>query len=241
MAIAKSAPSASHSSSVDVPVNASCEPVGAAVVGVPPPPADTGVLPGLLVGVVVAVVLVGAPVTITVPVMNGWTRQWYANWPACEKTCEKELPGLMHGPPGQLGLESKGPVFEVTLWITEPVLVHVTVVPEVTVIVAGEKAKSTIETCDVAAGAGGATGRKGFVTGAAVVGGAGAAVGRAVVEGAVVGGAVVEVTRVCTDADAAGSVIAAPTRPAADRPMPITPTPIRPVPIRCRLAKVSIE
>ena len=44
----------------------------------------------------------------------------------------------MHAPVGQLGLESNAPVSEVTLWIAAPVLVQVTVVPAVTVIVAGE-------------------------------------------------------------------------------------------------------
>jgi hypothetical protein len=78
--------------------------------------------------------------------MFEWTRQWYVNVPAVEKTCENEPPGSMQAPVGQLGLESKAPVSEVTLWITEPVLVQVTVVPAVTVIVAGEKPKSTIDT-----------------------------------------------------------------------------------------------
>jgi len=45
----------------------------------------------------------------------------------------------MHGPFGQLGLESNAPVFDVTLWIDAPVFTQVTVVPAATVIVAGEK------------------------------------------------------------------------------------------------------
>ena len=91
------------------------------------------VLPG---AVVVGVVAAGF--TMMVPCMFECTRQWYANVPAVAKTCEYELPGLMHAPAGQLGLESNAPVSEVTLWITPPVLVQVTVVPAVTVIVAGE-------------------------------------------------------------------------------------------------------
>jgi hypothetical protein len=59
----------------------------------------------------------------------------------------------MHGPDGQVGLESNAPVSEVTLWIAEPVLVQVTVVPAATVIVAGEKPKSTIDTWAVVAAA----------------------------------------------------------------------------------------
>jgi hypothetical protein len=75
----------------------------------------------------------------------------------------------MHGPDGQVGLESNAPVSEVTLWIAEPVLVQVTVVPAATVIVAGEKPKSTIDTWAVAAARGG--GSKGSVIGfRAVVG-----------------------------------------------------------------------
>src|SRR4051812_43056644 len=75
----------------------------------------------------------------------------------------------MHGPLGQFGFESNAPVSEVTLWIDCPVFVHTTVVPALTVIDAGEKPKSTIETCTVAAGVGAGapvTGEKGFVSGA---------------------------------------------------------------------------
>jgi hypothetical protein len=60
----------------------------------------------------------------------------------------------MHGPVGHVGFESNAPESDVTLWIDWPVFVHTTVVPAVTVIDAGEKPKSTIETCAVAAGTG---------------------------------------------------------------------------------------
>ena len=75
----------------------------------------------------------------------------------------------MHGPVGQPGLESNAPVSDVTLWITEPLFVQVTVLPAVTVTVAGEKPKSTIDTVAVAAAPGGATvtGVNGSVSGVA--------------------------------------------------------------------------
>ena len=107
-------------------------------------------------------------------------------------------PGLMHDPVGQLGLESNAPVSEVTLWIDWPVFVHETVEPAATVIVAGEKPKSTIDTCAVVAASGGGTGWDGSFTGAA---GAAAIVVVVVVAVVVVAvGAVVVVGRVAADA-----------------------------------------
>jgi hypothetical protein len=135
-----SAPNAIHASLLDAPVNASCGPLACAatVLDAPAPPPAAGAVVGVVTG--------AAAVTITVPCMVEWTRQWYVKVPAVEKTCEYELPGLIQAPVGQLGLESNAPESDVTLWITEPVLVQVTVVPAVTVIDAGEKPKSTIDT-----------------------------------------------------------------------------------------------
>lgn len=176
---ASNAPNVSHSTAGADPVNASCEPVPV-VGGDGAPPAVT---PGAPVVVGPATVVVGAGVaafTITVPTMFECTRQWYANVPAVVNVCEKVPPGLMHGPVGQVGLESNAPVFDVTLWIDCPVFVQTTVVPAVTVIDEGENPKSTIETGAVAAGdgAGGAgvtvvgTGANGSVSVAVVVEGA---------------------------------------------------------------------
>jgi hypothetical protein len=88
--IAPSPPSASHASTVDVPVNASWGlplEVGEAVEpGVPP--LDTGglvlLLGALLPGVAVVVVDdgAGAALTTTVPCIVGCTLQWYAKVPA---------------------------------------------------------------------------------------------------------------------------------------------------------------
>jgi hypothetical protein len=178
----------------------------------------------------VVVVVPGAALTITVPVMFECTRQWYAKVPACAKTCENELPGLMHGPVGQLGLESNAPVFEVTLWIVAPVLVHVTVLPAATVTVAGEKPKSTIDTCTVAALPGG-TGWNGSTVGGTVVGaGVGANVTGVVVivAGVVVIPAVVVVARCATVADAAVSCNAPNPVPAAQ----VTATPTHAIHLR---------
>src|SRR4051812_5830550 len=94
----------------------------------------------------------------------------------------------MHAPVGQLGLESNAPLSEVTLWIDWPLLTQVTVVPVATVTVAGENAKSTMETLLVAAEPGGGTGWKGSLTGG--VGGVVVEVDDAVATGAVTRGVV---------------------------------------------------
>jgi hypothetical protein len=182
--IAASAPNTNHSSLPDAPVNARSLPVPpGAVEGAAPADTDGLPLPGV-VRLGLAVVVVAAALTTTVPVMFECTLQWYANRPACAKTCEYDAPGSMHGPVGQPGLESNAPVSDVTLWITEPVFVQVTVLPAATVTVAGEKPKSTIDTVAVAAAPGGATvtganGSLSGVVGADVVVGASVVVGRA--------------------------------------------------------------
>jgi hypothetical protein len=235
-----SAPSASQASLLDVPVNASWGPVACdETVGFGVPPPETGglVAGGFVPGAVVVVVVPGAAFTTTVPVMFECTRQWYEKLPACVNTCENELPGLMHGPVGQVGLESNAPVSEVTLWITAPVLVHVTVLPAETVIVEGENPKSTIDTWTVAA-LPGRTGWNGSTVGGTVVGAVVAGVdvvvvvvpgGRCGADGPVMG--VRSVAGVATVADAAVSC-------PAPKPMPAThpaTTPMHAIHLRRRL------
>ena len=81
--------------------------------------------------------------------------QWYAKVPGVEKVWLYDEPDAMQWAGGQRPFpESKAPLSDVTLCSVWSWLVQVTVVPAVTVTVAGWKLKSWIETAVVAAAAG---------------------------------------------------------------------------------------
>ena len=59
--------------------------------------------------------------------MPGCSVQWYGNVPADENV-------LLKVPPGAIGPESQVALLPVDVWVTESLLVHVTVPPTVTAI-----------------------------------------------------------------------------------------------------------
>src|SRR6266540_2250998 len=79
-------------------------------------------------------------VTTILPCINvGWIVQWYLNVPTFLNTRPKAAPGASTP-------ESHKPLFEVVVWLTVPLFVHLTFVPFAMVIVLGLKAKLTIFT-----------------------------------------------------------------------------------------------
>jgi hypothetical protein len=77
---------------------------------------------------------------VIVPTMKVWIEQWYTKEPTLGNVTLNELPGAMFPEP------VNALVLEVTVCVTAPLFVQQTVVPGVTVIIEGEKLKSTIET-----------------------------------------------------------------------------------------------
>src|SRR3954454_21873554 len=69
--------------------------------------------------------------------MPEWMAQWYANVPAFANVCEKVAFDASD-------LLSNEPSSAVTVWAVAPVLVHVTLLPTLTVTVPGSKPKSMI-------------------------------------------------------------------------------------------------
>ncbi len=115
----------------------------------------TAVSVGVSVGgtaVFVGVSVSGGDATTTiVPDINGWILHWYGNVPVVVNTSAKVAPGLRTP-------ESQTPVVLVVVWATVSLLVHVTVVPTVTVSTCGENAKLAMVTAAPADAASGTVG-----------------------------------------------------------------------------------
>src|SRR6185295_16985047 len=73
---------------------------------------------------------------VIVPVMSGWARQKYLIVPGLVISCRADCPATI--------MTSHSPLVAVAVWSTKSLFTHSTVSPALTVISAGEKARSLI-------------------------------------------------------------------------------------------------